>query len=249
MKKSIIVTGGLILVGVIAIAAWVLRPPAEATEPIEAIPIAEATETVVEEPANLAEETPILPENGQPSSLATGTVVFSISQDESEVRFTLDEELRGAPTTVVGTSNQVAGEISVDFSNPLNSVIGTIQINARTLETDQNFRNRAIQNEILQTGSYEFITFVPTEVAGLPATLTEGDTITFQITGNLTIRDITQQMTFDVTATLVTTNRIEGKASATILRSDYNLLIPSVPSVANVSEEVLLEIEFVALPK
>ncbi|NJN44118.1 MAG: YceI family protein [Anaerolineae bacterium] len=158
----------------------------------------------------------------------------------------MDEQLRGQPVTAIGTSNQIAGELSVDLTNPQRSSVGTIQVNARTLETDQNFRNRAIQNEILQTGSYEFITFVPTEVAGLPNSLAVGETITFQITGDLTIREITQQVTFDVTATLVAADRIAGLASTTVLRSDYNLVIPSVPSVANVSEEVLLEIDFVA---
>jgi hypothetical protein len=38
-----------------------------------------------------------------------------------------------------------------------------------------------------------------------------------------------------------------GLGQTTILRSDYNLSIPSVPSVANVAEEVPLEIEFMAV--
>jgi hypothetical protein len=37
-------------------------------------------------------------------------------------------------------------------------------------------------------------------------------------------------------------------ASTTIQRGDFGLTIPNVPFVANVGEEVLLELDFVALP-
>lgn len=43
-------------------------------------------------------------------------------------------------------------------------------------------------------------------------------------------------------------NRIEGTASSTVSRADFGLVIPSVPIVANVGEEVTLTIDFVALP-
>ncbi len=64
--------------------------------------------------------------------------------------------------------------------------------------------------------------------------------------GDLTIRDITQPVTFNVTASAVSDSQIEGTASAIVQRADYNLQIPSVPSVADVEEEVELYINFVA---
>ena len=45
---------------------------------------------------------------------------------------------------------------------------------------------------------------------------------------------------------VVSEDRIEGSGSAVVLRSDFGLQIPSVPNVANVSDEVILEIDFVA---
>ena len=67
----------------------------------------------------------------------TGARVFSIVQEESEVRFLIDEVLRGADFTVVGVTNQVAGDISVNAARPAESGIGLIRINARTLATGQ----------------------------------------------------------------------------------------------------------------
>jgi polyisoprenoid-binding protein YceI len=40
---------------------------------------------------------------------------------------------------------------------------------------------------------------------------------------------------------------IEGSAEGTVLREDFGIGIPSVPGVAEVSEEVLIRLEFVAI--
>src|SRR5690606_7559537 len=115
-------------------------------------------------------------------------VLFRIVPEESEVSFTLEEDLGGVRTTVIGTTTQVGGDIVINFDNPSASEIGTITINARSLETDQSFRNQAIRANILRSGqdAYEFITFDPTSISGLPDTVEIGETYNFDITGSLT---------------------------------------------------------------
>jgi polyisoprenoid-binding protein YceI len=125
--------------------------------------------------------------------------------------------------------------------------VGIVRINARTLETDSNLRDRAIRNRILNSNEFEFISFTPTEITNLPTGGEFGDSFEIQITGDLTIRNITAQETFDVTVTPISETRIEGSGQATVSRSTYNLTIPSVRDVAEVDEEVVLEIEFVAV--
>lgn len=180
------------------------------------------------------------------STGAPGLVVAQIVPAESEARFIIDEVLNGAPKTVVGTTKDVAGEIAVDPSDPTKSRVGVIQVNARTLTTDSNFRNRAIKNQILQTDQYEFITFTPARITGLPAQAATGQSYSFQIVGNLTIRDVTKEVTFDVTATPKSATRLEGTAKTTIRYADYGITIPQVRQVASVAEQVRLEIDFVA---
>jgi polyisoprenoid-binding protein YceI len=116
------------------------------------------------------------------------------------------------------------------------------------LQTDNNFRNRAIQNEILDTGNYEFITFSPTSIEGLPASASIGEEVEFVLGGDLTIRDITNPVQFIVRATAAAEDQLVGTATASVFREDYGLQIPSVPNVANVEEEVELIIDFVANP-
>ena len=179
---------------------------------------------------------------------SAGATVFRIAPEESEVRFVIHETLLGQPNDVIGRTDQVAADILLNPDNPAQTTVCTVRVNARTLVTDNEFRNRAIRGQILQSAQdqFEFATFVPTAVEGLPNNIAVGDTVTFQITGDLTVRDIVQPVTFDVTATLASETQLEGSAVATIQRGDYNLTIPNAPGVADVAEDVRLEIDFVA---
>lgn len=235
MKKIVLFAIlGLVIAG-FGIGVYVMRPSAEASSPIQALPVqpGQSTSTAATPAA---------------SSSGNGETVYQIVPDESKVSFKVDEVLRGNPAKAVGTTNQVAGEVAINFSKATVQ-LGIIQVDARTLKTDSGMRDRMIKNEILDTNSYEIITFKPKSITGLPQSAKPGDEISVSITGDLTIRDITQEATFTGKVKLVSMDRLEGNASATVHRSDYKILIPNVPSVANVSDNVLLEIQFVAIKK
>lgn len=182
------------------------------------------------------------------NTTASGQQLYRITSEESEVRYIIDEIKRGQPTTVVGTTNQIAGDILIDSSDPSASKVGTIRINVRTLRTDEERRDRATRSRILQSAqaAYEFVEFSPTDIGGLPAAIELGVPIALEINGQLTVRDITHPVSFRATVTLVSTQRLEGQAATTVRRSDYDLVIPNVPFIADVSDEVRLEIDFVA---
>lgn len=185
-----------------------------------------------------------------PSLAIEGTTArcFRIISDESLVRFSVDEELGGRPTTAVGTTNQIAGEIVIDVDNPTTSQIGPIEINLRTLETDEALRNNQIRARILRSGEdeYEFTTFTPTRIEGLPSTVSVGEPFSFTVVGNLPLVGVDNEVTFEMLVTPISETRIVGSGRTIVLRSAYGIEIPNVPGVANVSNEVLLEIEFVA---
>lgn len=202
-----------------------------------------------EEVATEVSPTEPTPEATQVASVPSERLLFRIVQDESEVRFNIYEELNGVPFTVVGTTNQVAGDIVVDFANPNTSQVGEIVIDLRTLRTDNGNRDNAIRGRILQSSNdaYQFGRFVPTDVSGLPtAPVAVGDTITFTVTGDFTLVETTNPVTFQMTLTVESDTRLVGSGVAQILYPDYNLRIPSVPFVANVANEVDLFIDFVA---
>lgn len=272
MFQRIAIAIGLLALVAVAAAAYLLRAPEEASAPIEAIPLeleptaeiaevepteesaaeavaqeeVETEEVVAEEPATPT-AAPTDEPTAEPTEEGFERTIFTIDQEQSQVRFELDEDLRGQRITVVGTTNQVAGELAIDLDDLAETQVGILQINARTLQTDSRNRNRAINNFILDTATYEFITFEPTSINNLPDAAALGEEVAFEIVGNLTIRDITQEVVFNVTATPISETELSGTASTVVTLEQYGLSIPSVPSVANVEEEVELYIDFVAL--
>lgn len=214
--------------------------PAEDVPPTEEATVETEASTPTTEPA--AADTP----QAESETAAGEQTTFEIVPGESEARFLIDEVLRGEDTTVVGTTDQVAGQLAIDTGTPSNTRIGTIRVNARTLATDSSFRDRAIKNRILNTNEYEFIEFTPTEVSGLPDSATVGETYTFQITGDLTIRFVTREVVFDATVTPISQTELEGTATTTIAHADYDIIIPDAQAVTSVGDTVTLELDFVA---
>ena len=274
MSRTVLIVAGIVLVLVVGVVGYAFfKPPEQASGPLQAVPltletptvaVAQATATTVPptvaptattevaavpatEPAptatTAAEAADIAPNADNASPL-----IFEIVPAESQARFIINEVLNGAPKTVVGTTSQVAGQLAVDPANPTAARVGTIQVNARDLTTDNEFRNRAIKNRILETDAYELVTFVPTAINGLPEQVTQGEEMTFQIVGDLTIRNVTRPVTFDVTLVPVNDTRLEGKATTTLAYADFEIVIPAARAVSAVEDTVTLQLDFVATP-
>ncbi|MGB7342086.1 MAG: YceI family protein [Phototrophicaceae bacterium] len=172
--------------------------------------------------------------------------VFAIDSTQSEARFLIDEVLLGEPTTVIGRTHEVAGELLIDFESPGNTQLGAIVVNVGTLQTDNELRNRALRGQILQANNpeYEIATFVPVELLNFPDEIQIGNTINFQINGTLNLHGFNQDIVFDVRLTVLSNTQIEGLASASVQYTDFNITIPEAAGVANVSDDVRLEFEF-----
>jgi polyisoprenoid-binding protein YceI len=177
-----------------------------------------------------------------------GATVFTIDPSASQASFTIDEVLLGQPNTVVGKTNQVAGQIRVNFADPSQSQVGQIRVDVSTLATDNDFRNRTMQGRILETGdaANQYATFAPTAISGLPETITLGHPVSFKITGQLTIHQVTRTATFDAQVTPVSQKQLTGQAQTTVRYQDFNMAIPNVPSVSGVSDNVKLALTFTA---
>jgi polyisoprenoid-binding protein YceI len=257
MTRNLIIGGAVALALILVVVGFVVfRPAAAPSGVITAVPLDVAAPTELPAPAIPAAPAPTTAPAAVPTASAPTTApaeaqagvprIFEIVQAESQARFLIDEVLRGEPITVVGSTDQVAGQIAINAADPAQAQVGVIQINARALATDNSFRDRAIRNAILQTDRYELISFTPTELRGLPAQVNLGEPFSFQILGELTIRDVTRPVTFDLSVTPLSPDEISGIATTSLLYRDFALNIPEVPSVDLVADEVRLELEFVA---
>ncbi len=227
MKRAIQIIIGLVVVAVIAGVGMIvyLQTGAE--------PSADVNEGVERLEAESAEAT-----------------VFSIVSAESTAEYNIEEVLNGNDFTVVGTTSDVAGDIVVDAANPAASEIGEIRINARTFETESSNRDGAVRRFILRSAEdeFEFITFQPTSLVGMPVSVAVGDTFEFQIVGDLTVKGETHEVTFDASVTAESEARITGTAETTLVYEDVGVTIPRLPpQVASVEDDVRLAITFVAV--
>jgi polyisoprenoid-binding protein YceI len=214
-----LIAGAVVIVALGALAAYMLRPSAKATTPTVAVTL----------------------------TTKSGTV-YTIDSSASTATFTIHEVLFGSPNTVVGTTSDVSGQIAVDRQDPSQSQVGPIRVNLTSLKTDNNLRNRAIQNYILETSdsTNQYATFVTRSISGLPATITLGQLVTIQLIGDLTIHGQTHSTTFTTQGALQDAKTLVGKAQATIAYGDWGITIPNVPSVTGVDNTVVLALNFTA---
>jgi polyisoprenoid-binding protein YceI len=181
------------------------------------------------------------------AAVPAGPRKFSIVSAGTTARFRIAEVLRGKAHVVVGRTNQVRGDLVVDRDHPERTSVGPIVIEAGDLATDDELRDSSVRGLILEAGDYPEIVFTPVAIDGLPEIVAVGDRLTFDMTGDLRIRQVSRRETFHIIVDVLAEDRLKGTAAGTIRRSDFALTIPSVPGVAEVSQEVDLVLDFAAV--
>ncbi len=230
----------LILIGVGAF-LYFTRP---IVQPRSQQPVGASSDVQQASEASIVEQSPSVP-----NTASNSVISFAIDRGTSESSFTISEVLRGTPFMVTGKTRNMAGTISIDFSDPSHSFLSPIIIDARTFHTDDSRRDGAIGRLILRAEDpgNEQIVFVPKTISGLPKAFAAGIPFSATIMGDLTIAGITKPAEFTAMQILVNPDMVTGEASARIKRSDYNLIIPTLPFVADVPDEFTVQLHLKAV--
>jgi len=179
-----------------------------------------------------------------------GLQTFRIIPGESEVIYEVGEVFLNqdsAFNVAVGVTTEVNGEILVDRDNPANSSIGVVRVDISQFTSDNQRRDNAIRERFLQSAQYPIVEFNPQDAQGLPDSYEQGQEIAFQVSGDLTVRDVTKPVTFDVKM-VGNGDTITGEATTTILMSEYGFGPISIAGILNTEDEVRIRIVFVARP-
>jgi polyisoprenoid-binding protein YceI len=104
-------------------------------------------------------------------------------------------------------------------------------------------RDNYIRRNTLQTDTYRDAVFVPTAVEGLPSPLPTSGDVSFKMTGDLTVRDVTQQVTWDVQGT-VAGNELTGTAKTAFKFGDFGMTPPTTMRVLSIEDNIILELTF-----
>jgi polyisoprenoid-binding protein YceI len=182
------------------------------------------------------------------ASAAGSATVYRIDAGQSEARYEVGETfLRDNRfATAIGRTKGIAGDVLVDFANPANSQMGAIVIDISQLKSDEDRRDNFIRNNALESSRFPQATFKPTKIEGLPASAKPGDQLTLKVTGDLTVKETTKPVTFDVTLTAAQ-DKLTGSAATEVLLSDFGVG-PIQLAFLQTEDKAKLVFEFVALP-
>jgi polyisoprenoid-binding protein YceI len=188
--------------------------------------------------------------------VAEGARRFVVVPAESSAAYVVDEEfLAGALAKlgidaglqkITGSTNEVTGELQLKLDDPQNALVsGEFTVNLPSLKTDQDRRDSWIRDNALESNRFPVAKFVATSINNAPASYTDGAEVTFQLLGDLTVRDITQPVTFDVTATL-TGDTIKGVATTAMKISNFGFDPPNFANTLTVADDFTIQVELTA---
>jgi polyisoprenoid-binding protein YceI len=118
---------------------------------------------------------------------------------DSQVGYRVPENLFGSNTEAVGRTSEVEGGISLDGSSVTTA---SFTVDMTTVASDRSQRDGQFRSRIMSTDRFPTATFELTQPIDLGALPSEGDEVTVSATGDLTLRGVTNSVTFDLTARL-----------------------------------------------
>jgi polyisoprenoid-binding protein YceI len=177
----------------------------------------------------------------------TGLQKYTIVSGSSTASYSVHEDLifGGVGShTAVGKTQGVTGSFFLGTTGTVALTQVDLSVDLTGLQSDSSLRDGHVQ-DYLDTSQFPDAVFTSTNVEGLPASYTSGDTVSFKIIGNLKLHGVTNKETFTVSGKLVG-NEVSGTASTTIFMTDFGITPPDLANIAIVNNNVVLTIDFTA---
>ena len=138
--------------------------------------------------------------------------------------YTVSEILNGARVTVVGTTDQVNGNVSI-AGEKLTAAEVVVQVAG--IATDNARRDSAFREDVLDAETFptaKFALTTPVDLASLP---TDGTAATVKADGTLTLEDQTRPVSVDVKV-LHSGDTLVASGAIPVTWSDYGITPPSL---------------------
>ena len=195
----------------------------------------------------------VTPTATSPSATGTSTPTtvlhtFQIVPAQTTASYSVYENLifQNKPNNdAIGTTHGVKGNFRIQTgTSPLINAM-TMTVDLTTLQTDSQMRDNYVRQNALQTDTYPTATFVSVSTQGLPSSYTDGQSVHFQLIGNLTMHGKTNKAVFDVQGKVVG-KTITGTASSSLYMTDYGITPPNLANIAISQNKVLVTVSFTA---
>jgi polyisoprenoid-binding protein YceI len=157
--------------------------------------------------------------------------------DGSVVQYRVTEVLFGQDAEATGTADGVTGTVEI-AGTTVTAV--DVEVDMTTFESDESRRDGQFQGRIMETAEFPTATFTLTEPLELGTIPADGERITVEATGELTMHGVTNTVTFELTAALNGAT-FAAEAAIPITFTDYGIDDPS-GGPASVGNDGTLEI-------
>jgi len=192
-----------------------------------------------------------------PEAPVSGRQTFVIVPQESKASYIADEEffagalkklgIKAGKRKVIGTTQAIDGRFEFDPSHPT-AAPGqnefTVRVN--TLSTDQDRRDKYIREDGPRFNDFPAATFRATNLT-IPADAPRDDSLHLRLAGDMTIRNITKPVAFDVRIKMMG-NTLRGTATTRLMMSDFGIEPLDFYNTLTVADEVGIELQVTARP-
>jgi polyisoprenoid-binding protein YceI len=189
-------------------------------------------------PATAAPPATEAPADGAPA----GSGVWNIT-DESQLGYRVKEILFGVDTEGVGRTNQITGSLVIDGTQVTEA---EFVVDVASIESDESRRDSQFRGRIMSTDEFPEAVFTLTEPIELGTEATEGAAVDTTAIGDLTLRGVTNPVTFDVSARLEN-GKIGVLGEIPVVFADYGIANPSTGGITT-EDNGLLEFVLVFEP-
>jgi polyisoprenoid-binding protein YceI len=196
---------------------------------------------------------PPSPSAAAPASLpahpATDTLVFMVAEEGNQARYRVREQLARLdfPNDAVGVTTGIQGHLMVTSEGEVVREGSRFVIDLAGLESDSDRRDNFLRRNTLGTAEHPEAIFMPTDIRGLPNPLPPNGEAALVLVGELTIRDVTRPVQWEVEAEFWE-GAVIGQARTRFSFGDFDLQIPRVGSVLSIRDDIRLEYDFRLVP-
>jgi polyisoprenoid-binding protein YceI len=180
------------------------------------------------------------------SAVAASGTTYTVAADQSEAKVTVNEKLAFLPSNsdAMLTTKSMQGQIVLGPDGKPTDA-SKIQVDLRTLKSDQTMRDNYIRTTTLQSDQFPLAEFVVTDVDGWNGPVQNGQQSTFKLLGTMTIHGVTKPVTFDTTATM-NGGTLTGTAKTSFTFEDFGMTPSNKANIVTVNDLINLQMTIAA---
>lgn len=188
------------------------------------------------------------PESGDTTGVETPPEGLSATLQEGTLaRYLIREELANIelPFDAIGETSEVSGAFTFTADGEIVPESSRIVLNAESLRSDEENRDRYLRRNGIQTATYPEIVFVATSIDGLAWPLPGSGEVEFTIYGDLTVREVTRPVAWQAVATFDGAS-VMGTAKTNFTFGEFEMEVPDLFFIVSLEDNIRLELDFVA---